>query len=144
MHNSWQNYVKIEFHQDFLKRQELRTFINSNLFAKLFSRSNTCRRRLRVVERAVKVIAAQKLLQMLISTRDDDNRKRKFINGIVVNGYVYKWRTSRHIHYQIKQGFLNLIYAILFSKLLNIDYSQPKFNWVRNNLMRARKTQVEI
>lgn len=90
------------------------------------------------------MIAAQKLLQMLISTRDDDNRKRKFNNGIVVNGYVYKWRTSRHIHYQIKQGFLNLIYAILFSKLLNIDYSQPKFNWVRNNLMRARKTQVEI
>ena len=59
-----------------------------------------------------------------------------------INGY--KWRASRHIHYQIKQGFLNLLYVILFYKLLHIDYFQPKFNQVRNNLMCARKTQVEI
>ena len=106
MHNSWQNYAKIEFHQDFLKGKNLERFTNSILFAKLFSRSNTCSRRLTVAERAVKVLAAQKLFQILISTRDDDNRKQKFNNGIVVDGYVYKWRASRHIH------LLNLRYFV--------------------------------
>ena len=88
MHNSWQNYAKIEFHHDFLKGKNLERFTNSILFAKRFFRSNTCSRRLRVVERAVKVLAAQKFLQILILTRDDDNQKRKFNNGIVVNGCV--------------------------------------------------------
>ena len=78
MHNSWQNYAKIEFHQDFLKGKNLERFTNSNLFAKLFFRSSSCSWRLRVVARAVKVLAAQKLPQILISTRSDNNRKRKF------------------------------------------------------------------
>ena len=75
MHNSWQNFAKIEFHQDFLKGKNLERFTNSNLFAKLFLRSNACSMRLRVVERTVKLLAAQKLSQILISTRDDNNRK---------------------------------------------------------------------
>ena len=39
----------------------------------------------------------------------DINRKRKFNNGIVVNGYAYEWRVSRHIHYKINQGFFELM-----------------------------------
>ena len=80
------------------------------------------------------MLAAQKFLQILISTWDDDNRKRKFNNGAPRDTFITK----------SNKVFLNLIYAILLSKLLYIDYSQSKFNWVRNNLMRARKTQVEI
>ena len=84
MHNSWQNFAKIEFHQDFLKGKNLERFTNSNLFAKLFFRSSTCSMRLRVVERTVKLLAAQKLSQILISTRDDNNRNESSTN------YVYK------------------------------------------------------
>ena len=48
------------------------------------------------------VLAAQRLLQILI-----ENESSTF--GIVVNGYAYKWRVSRHIHYKINQGFFELM-----------------------------------